>query len=342
MQKFLKALSVSVTLLLLFTVSAFADDVGEPTFEPYSPAYLEWLKQHENDSSSPQLLRSGAGETHNNGYIPFHIDLSHLADNPPIETNDSPVPLLKDTAIPSKYDLRDVNGKSYVTSVKNQNPYGTCWAHASIGAIESNLLMKGLGTYDLSEMHLAWFTFRNSDSSKRVGSYQNSSLETILNLGGNAFYPTTLFSRLSGPTTEAEAPYPTQPSKANPDDYTMAVRLREVYYLAMNSGRVNVNSPTTNRDIVKRRIMENGSVMASYYSVASNYRKTASNGTSYYYSSSSTNHAVQIVGWDDSYSSSNFKTNPGVDGAWLIKNSWGDKWWNGTENVGDDGYFWMS
>ena len=160
MQKFLKALSVSVTLLLLFTVSTFADDVGEPTFAPLSPAYLEWLKQHENDSASPPLLKSGAGETYSTGYIPFHIDLSYLDDNPPIETNDSPVPLLKDTAIPPKYDLRNVNGKSYVTSVKNQSPYGTCWAHASIGAIESNMLMKGLGTQDLSEMHLAWFTFR--------------------------------------------------------------------------------------------------------------------------------------------------------------------------------------
>ncbi|MBQ6419377.1 MAG: hypothetical protein IJJ91_11985, partial [Synergistaceae bacterium] len=64
MQKFLKALSVSVTLILLFTVSAFAAEIGEPTFEPYSPAYLEWLKQHENDSASPPLLKSGAGETY--------------------------------------------------------------------------------------------------------------------------------------------------------------------------------------------------------------------------------------------------------------------------------------
>ena len=72
MKKFLKSLSISVTLLLLFTVSAFSDEIGEPTFEPYSPAYLEWLRQHENDSDSPSLLKSGSGETHNNGYIPFH------------------------------------------------------------------------------------------------------------------------------------------------------------------------------------------------------------------------------------------------------------------------------
>ena len=34
--------------------------------------------------------------------------------------------------LPSKYDSRDY---SYVTSVKNQNPYGSCWAHAAMGSV---------------------------------------------------------------------------------------------------------------------------------------------------------------------------------------------------------------
>lgn len=32
--------------------------------------------------------------------------------------------------LPSKLDLRDYNGKNYVTPVKLQDPYGSCWAFA--------------------------------------------------------------------------------------------------------------------------------------------------------------------------------------------------------------------
>ncbi|MBQ7169601.1 MAG: putative Ig domain-containing protein [Synergistaceae bacterium] len=329
MQKFLKALCFSVTLLLLAVPSVFADEIIQSQADPLSPAYLEWLRNDSDDVRS-------------NGYVPIPIDLSYLSDNPPVETNDSPFPNTKAAEIPAKYDLRNVDGKSYVTSVKDQGSYGTCWAHASIGAIESNLLMKGLGTYDLSEMQLAWFTFKGNDSSKIFGNVSATVLKTVLDQGGNSFYPTAMFTRLSGPTTEAEAPYAVRPSKDSPDDYTKAVRLREVEYLRMGSSstdELNVNSSAAERNNVKRRIMEYGSVMASYCDNQSNnkyyYNKTASNGTAFYYNSSSTNHAVQIVGWDDSYSRSNFRTNPGVDGAWLIKNSWGT-------SFGDNGYFWMS
>ena len=332
MQKFLKTLTVSVALVLLTFGTGMAE---KPQFEPLSPRYLEWLEKQKSSSSSKSLTKSGTAQTRYNGYIPFHIDLSHLAKNPPIENSASnSKKLTKATSIPTKYDLRDV---SCLTSVKNQGSYGTCWAHASIGAIESNLLKQNLETYDLSEMHLSWFTFRNSDKSKAFDDENSSSFQDVMDHGGNAFYPTALFARLAGPVNESTVPYPTRPSASTPESYNMAgVRLREVYYLAFDD--INVNSSSAQRNIIKQRIMDNGSVLASYCDNQSNnkenYNKT-SNGTAYYYDSTSINHAVQIVGWDDNFSRNNFKTKPSVDGAWLIKNSWGT-------SFGDNGYFWMS
>jgi len=51
--------------------------------------------------------------------------------------------------------------------------------------------------------------------------------------------------------------------------------------------------------------------------------------------SSSTNHIVTIVGWDDTYSGTNFGVTPPGDGAFLCKNSWGTSW-------GESGYFYIS
>lgn len=41
-----------------------------------------------------------------------------------------------------------------ITSIKNQNKSGTCWAFSSLSFIESELLREGKGTYDLSEAFL--------------------------------------------------------------------------------------------------------------------------------------------------------------------------------------------
>ena len=63
-------------------------------------------------------------------------------------------------SLPAKFDLRDYG---YVTSVKEQSPWNTCWGFAAIAAAETSILSKLKMTYsqypiDLSEMQLAWFS----------------------------------------------------------------------------------------------------------------------------------------------------------------------------------------
>ncbi|MBR0316285.1 MAG: putative Ig domain-containing protein [Synergistaceae bacterium] len=274
------------------------------------------------------------------GYVPIPIDLSYLADNPPDENFGKPklLRLFKNSTIPSTYDLRD---SDRVTSIKTQQPYGTCWAFAGLGAMESNLLTQGKGTYDLSEMHLAWYAFRNSDSSKAFHSLNSETVKNVLDHGGNSFYTTALYSRLAGPVNESEVPYGENknPSAAIPEAYNRVLRVREAFHLAMGE---NLISDSSARDVVKKRIMDYGAVVASYVNDNSAYQYNNSYGTSFYSKNGSGGHAVQIIGWDDNYSSGAFKTNPGMNGAWLIKNSWGNQWSSDGKTVGDNGCFWMS
>lgn len=57
----------------------------------------------------------------------------------------------------------------------------------------------------------------------------------------------------------------------------------------------------------------------------------------YTYEVKLSNHAVTVVGWDDDFSKENFMEGhrPPEDGAWIVRNSWGDTW-------GMDGYFYLS
>ena len=202
--------------------------------------------------------------------------------------------------------------------------------------MESNFLRQGGSALDLSEMHLAYYAFSNATKSKAFGNISGN-FSSIMLHGGNSFYPAALYSRLDGPVLEAELPYgTTPPTSTTPESYTQVLRLKDVYYLTMSRNPVTVNQSDAQRRVIKQRILDNGAVVANYYHKDDDYNTTA-NGTAYYNKNTSeTNHAVLLIGWDDNFSRSNFKTNPGMDGAWLVKNSWGTSW----ENSG--GYFWLS
>ncbi|MBQ9404233.1 MAG: hypothetical protein IJU15_04545 [Synergistaceae bacterium] len=267
------------------------------------------------------------------GELPSPINMSHLEDNPP---QVSGLNAVISENLPVKYDPRDL-GKTF--SVRDQNPYGTCWAFASLGALETSYLAQGFGKTvpDTSELHQAWFVYKDP----RPGySYKMDELEPdkhpVFDQGGYCEQSVAFLSR-AGTARESDLEYKSAANVENltkgkyPENYPHPLRISEAYTL----GKITAS----NRNEVKNLIKDYGAVRIAYRHkhVLDEYYSARS--YSYYYpgTEKKLGHAVIIVGWDDNYPLSNFPTQPNSNGAWLAKNSWGD-----IRKDFDKGYFWIS
>ena len=209
---------------------------------------------------------------------------------------------------PSYYSLIDDN---YVTSVKNQQTSGNCWAFTAIATLESCILKASGDNLDLSEEHMK----------NMIELYSDYGWAMDTNNGGYDNMPWGYYVSWLGPVLESDD---------LTDDKSTLSPLLDSFMHVQNIQFLKRESYTDN-DAIKEALMKYGAVGTGIY-----YDDSYRYGNSYYYYGSSYgNHAVTIVGWDDNYSRNNFYSMPQGNGAWIAKNSWGSEW-------GKDGYFYVS
>ena len=257
-------------------------------------------------------------------------DDTHVA-NTSVETQ---VETLTST-LPTSYN-DDYRNLQYITSVKNQNPLGMCWAFAACAAAESDAI-KNHGAapdVDLSEWHLGYFAYNaERDGTGDSVEYAYSGAP-YYDVGGSSIIAAHTLATGIGFADETIADYDDLTYASSHDGDTSldpSLRYQCKYYI---DNVFYYDLPTQATD-VKNAILTYGAVATSYYSTSNSKYYNSTNSAFYCYDNLGENHAVTIVGWDDDYPKSNFSTTPSNNGAWLIKNSWGTSW-------GLDGYFWIS
>ena len=295
-------LFVTLLVLVMFVPvsGATADELHAA---PLNPNFISFVKE-KSYNSQVQVSTLGLGLAPSPIYRPEVRDVQMFGPN----AGDS------STSYPSTYDLRTYNK---VSPVKNQNPFGTCWAFATFGSLESTS-MPATPTPDFSEknlVNLAGFDYPPSPQ----------------NGGGDMWMSTAYLTRWNGPVNETTDPYPTTSVWTNSSTYLPVKHVQNVVFFPARTNR-------TDTDNIKGALTRWGAVYSSFY-----WGDTFYNATyfSYYQPASAPDpgdgggHAVTIVGWNDTYAATNFNTVPAGPGAWIVKNSWGTNWGNG-------GYFYMS
>lgn len=198
--------------------------------------------------------------------------------------------------LPAAFDWRDYDG---CTSIKNQGGCGSCWAFSTVGAMECAIkIMDGVET-DLSEQ---WLVSCNTNGWSCAGGwfahdYHQNRTDPC---GG------------TGTVRESDFPYTAR------DEACRCMYPHEYYtdrwsFIGFGQGIPQVDS-------IKQAILTYGPVSCAVYvdSSFSGYN----GGVFSNCKSGGVNHAVVLVGWDDSQ---------GTDGVWIMRNSWGPGW-------GEDGY----
>ena len=217
------------------------------------------------------------------------------------------------STMPGKYDLRDYG---WVTPVKNQYDGGNCWAFAAMASLESCILKASGEVLDLSEENMKNLMAYYSDYGRNI---------RAPNDGGDNDMPVGYLVSWLGPVSEDDEKY---------DDLSHISPVLKSLMHVQNVLFLKRDNFTDNNPI-KQAILKYGAVATTMFYNSPHVYKYGGKNIVYhcYEGNSSTNHAVAIVGWDDT-----LKVN-GKAGAWIVKNSWGPNW---PENFDGDGYFYVS
>lgn len=338
---------------------------SQKAYSYLSPKAKEYIKQVYEKTG--EIILTEKNKKANKVYFnPIYIQYLNSSDEEKNKFGDIPTPMILDylpstsveaVDIPSKYDLRDVNNKNFVTPARDQGNLGICWAFATAGALESHLLKTNETSYTsssklISERQIDYATSRNGI--KDYKSEYVSFVDRSLGDGGN-FYISTVALANGISSVDYNS------FKSYSDRDLSKMELMEVLNYNKSLYEVNstINFPRlslrestsilTDKEIatrnsflneVKQNIIDNGAAyLGTFMDSSCQYVDANLNNTviDVYHCDYQGGHAMEIIGWDDnlqfSYCSDTKSHNSDTSncnnivsgkGVWILKNSWGN------------------
>ncbi len=183
--------------------------------------------------------------------------------------------------LPATFDLR---GNNRAAKVRDQGSSATCWAQASLTALESSLLPQETKSYSVEHM------------------VEDNGFKIAADQGGEYTMSAAYLLAWQGPVEKNSVDKHVQELHFYDHDKQDEIKWA-VYQHGGVSTSIYANISTSNLS------------KSTYYNKKEN---------SYYYGGNKEpNHDVVIIGWNDNYSKDNFSEPVPGDGAFVCQNSWG-------------------
>ncbi|MCR5186669.1 MAG: C1 family peptidase [Clostridia bacterium] len=317
MKRKVRFLAVMILFLVITqsTMPAFAFSFGKPKINlelgEYSQAYKEWLELPEVEKEK--------------------VIQPSIVDIEPIKVNTANPLSEVGSALSSsekRFSLKDIIPGNVI--VRNQERSELCWAFSTLASLESNLGLKDYTNnnpetkYDFSEKHMGYASSNSflNNASNKYGLVQGVNSQSSL------LTSHTYLVNGAGAVNEESMPYDMNFPNIDYDSFKDIKPVTQVSDIETFGGTADKRAIIQK---IKDNIVKYGGVTAAIHG-AQPYSGSFNPETGAIYCNNSTkfpaNHAVSIIGWDDDYSVNNFveTMKPSSNGAFIIKNSWGDRY----------------
>lgn len=130
-----------------------------------------------------------------------------------------------------------------ITSIKDQNQSGTCWAYSSLAFLESELLRMGKGEHDLCESFLVYNTYMDR-ADKAIRTHGDASFSQ-----GGSFYDAIYCLKHYGLVPQDAMPEPGVPYGDSLFNFNQLDAVTSAYVSAIAKGKLKKINPVWKKDL---------------------------------------------------------------------------------------------